>query len=941
MTAPTVFISYSHDSEEHGDRVLALADRLRREGIDASLDQYEDSPPEGWQGWMDRHVRESDFVLMVCTETYYRRVLRKERPGAGRGVKWEGNLIYIHLYEAEANRRFIPVVFGDGSLEHIPDPLRSATHYRVDTKRGYEDLYRRLTDQPGTPKPALGKPQSLASRRRKQQFSTAVVAPAQRVSIAQLPATGEHLFGRDDELKLLDEAWDNSATNVISLVAFGGVGKSALVNYWLGQMAQNQYRGAERVYAISFYSQGSREAVTSADQLIDAALRWFGDEDPTSGSPWGKGERLARLVKRDKTLLVLDGLEPLQQPPGPDGGRLKEHTLTALVRELAASNEGLCVITTRQEVEDLKQFGRSTAPVTELEHLSDKAGAQLLRVLGVEGRDSELEQASHEFGGHGLALNLLGTYLHDVAGGDVRRWREVDLLEQDEEQGGQALRVMASYEKRLGEGPALAVLRLVGLFDRPAPGEQVRVLRRPPAIPALTDTLANLSDTQWRRALARLRQARLLSEADPQSDDLDAHPLVREHFGQRLREESPDAWREGHSRLYEHLRDSTKKFPDTIEEMAPLYSAVSHGCQAGRHQETFDDVYYRRIQRDGRTNYSFAQLGAVGADTSALSWFFSPPWSHPADGLNESDKAFVLGAAGFRLRALGRLREAVQPLQAGLEARIEQEQWENAAIAASNLSDLHLIMGETGEAVDYARQAVELADRSGDQFQQMASRVRLAQSLHQTGRIAEAEALFEEAEKIQQEFQPGFPILYSLQGYQYCDLLIDQGKYDEVRERTAQTLEWVTREQLLLAMALDHVALGRASLLQAKRDDRRDFAEARNHLDQAVEGLRRAGIQAFIAHGLLARAALYRVSGNFDQAQRDLEEAMAIAERGSMRLYEADARLEYARLHLATGEGDSARQSLDATRNMIAEMGYHRRDGEVQELEQRLAAQGA
>ena len=106
-----------------------------------------------------------------------------------------------------------------------------------------------------------------------------------------------------------------------------------------------------------------------------------------------------------------------------------------------------------------------------------------------------------------------------------------------------------------------------------------------------------------------------------------------------------------------------------------------------------------------------------------------------------------------------------------------------------------------------------------------------------------------------------------------------------------------------------------------------------------MEGLRRAGIQAFIAHGLLARAALYRVSGNFDQAQRDLEEAMAIAERGSMRLYEADARLEYARLHLATGEGDSARQSLDATRNMIAEMGYHRRDGEVQELEQRLAAQ--
>jgi hypothetical protein len=46
-THPRAFISYSQDSPEHKDRVLDLADRLRAHGIDARLDQYEVSPPEG------------------------------------------------------------------------------------------------------------------------------------------------------------------------------------------------------------------------------------------------------------------------------------------------------------------------------------------------------------------------------------------------------------------------------------------------------------------------------------------------------------------------------------------------------------------------------------------------------------------------------------------------------------------------------------------------------------------------------------------------------------------------------------------------------------------------------------------------------------------------------------------------------------------------------
>src|SRR5207249_3090493 len=122
------------------------------------------------------------------------------------------------------------------------------------------------------------------------------------------------------------------------------------------------------------------------------------------GSPWDKGERLAQLIRRQRTLLVLDGLEPLQQPPGPYEGRLKEQSLQALLRELAAYNPGLCLVTSRQVLTDLADFEGSTARRIDLEHLSPAAGAQVLEAQGVKGEPAELEQAARAFGGHALAL---------------------------------------------------------------------------------------------------------------------------------------------------------------------------------------------------------------------------------------------------------------------------------------------------------------------------------------------------------------------------------------------------------------------------------------------------------------------------------------------------------------------------------------------------------
>lgn len=155
--APKVFISYSHDSPEHMDRVLALSNDLRQKGIDCCIDQYEESPPEGRPLWCDRQVEQSRFTLVACTETYLRRFKGEEEPGKGLGAVWEGHILTQELYNAHGkNTKFIPVVFCAPDLGYIPLILQSATYYNAGDANGLEKLYRRLTSQPSIRKPDLG-----------------------------------------------------------------------------------------------------------------------------------------------------------------------------------------------------------------------------------------------------------------------------------------------------------------------------------------------------------------------------------------------------------------------------------------------------------------------------------------------------------------------------------------------------------------------------------------------------------------------------------------------------------------------------------------------------------------------------------------------------------------------------------------------------------------
>jgi hypothetical protein len=616
--------------------------------------------------------------------------------------------------------------------------------------------------------------------------------------------------------------------------------------------------------------------------------------------------------------------------------------------------------------------------------LSDEAGAALLRDNSVWGTDRELKATTHDFAGHPLALGLLASFLKETQKGDVRRRDHIRHLLADADIPGHdhARRVMESYEKEwLSHRPILlAIMHIVGLFDRPASNDCLLVLREYPPISGLPESISDLSDQDWRRAIARLREVRLLAPAHSLSDDaLDAHPLVREWFGERFRQDSKGGWRTAQSRLYQHLRDTTRegKTPP-LEHLAPLYQAISHGCRAGLYKEALDEIYRDRIcRREIGPNraleyYATRKLGAAASDLAAVSWFFDKPYETPVAVFKDSDQIALLGIAAFCLRAQGRLGEALQA-QYGLVSRLQSgldwkyggtHKFQHAAERVISLSKFELLAGDVSAAHASALRSAELADRSKSKLMIIASRLTLAYALQAKGQKEAAEKLLDYAEE---EFRKSD--LNYKPGHLHCELLLAKTDWVTVLHQAKEALVLGKKNSILLITALHTLVLGRANfmlLLQnlAKQTLANEYAHARtsrSELDDSINRLRASGSADYIPCGLLARASFHRSTGDFDGAARDLDEVEEISEPGPMRLFLCDMTLERARLAFAKTETfaplnsmlekdnppkpavpsaeeiaelkSEAEKQLKIAAEYVEKCGYHRRDEELAELQ--------
>ncbi len=517
-----VFISYAH--------VDAAKDQLTADELGSWLQNL------GYNVWWDRSLLAGDYWLeaLVQKATYAKRVVVLWSPQAAKR-DW----VLTEARIGAGFRKLVPLVIED---HPFPAEWEHVQYKRIENFEAEKDyILDALRLDP-------------SGREAKEAKDDA------RVSIAALPTASGGLIGRDAELATLQKAWASTApgadpaqkTNIVVLHAIGGAGKTALMRHFVDGLADTDFAGADKVFGWSAYSQGSGDNKTAnADEVIARALGFFGHglaRHPIK-DPVERGRKLAHLVGERRSLLILDGLEPLQDLPLVNCGRLKDRGLATLIKELAAHSKGLVVITSRQELPELAASKRPRVVSHALDRLDKPAGVALLAHLGVHGKRAEMEAAVEDVLGHALSLNLLGSYLDAVYGGDVNQREHFKLGEIEDAPADfvgdqtarfakRAARIMEgtiarleATEGRAKDGAETAILHVVGLFDRPAEKEALDALLAEPAIPGLTDVFHALPPQnrhrRWNVAVDRLRKLRLLNAEDPREPgSLDARSTL-------------------------------------------------------------------------------------------------------------------------------------------------------------------------------------------------------------------------------------------------------------------------------------------------------------------------------------------------------------------------------------------------------------------------------
>ena len=789
------------------------------------------------------------------------------------------------------------------------------------------------------------------------------------VMLARLPISEEKLVGREQEVALLSNIWGSATANIAVLVAAGGVGKTALMCHWLTQMQTRGFRGAQMVYCWSFYAQDdSEQSQSSADMFFDDALRWFGYKGAAIKSAWDRGLKLAELIQKKRTLIVLDGLEPLQFPPGTMRGQLKDQGIRAMLLQLATNNPGLCLITSRAPVVELDTYNQVTVISHSLKNLSQEAGASLLRSIGVRSLDQNQNVSTKafydtvsEYHGNALALKLLGRYICYVLDGYIQSRHLVNELGLGIDEGNHAKRVMASYEKWLSETNELdlVVLYSIGLFDRPKKLSIFVRLQECLDISKIYKPGLPRSEEAWRFAVSRLEDLGLISiQGDGSNKVLDTHPIIRNYFKLRFKAEYRDVWIAVHQFLYRYYRDVLEKLSldvgsVSLSALSPVFSAIYHGCQAGLHEEVFDVIYMPYISR-GTEVYINRVLYSFELNLMTLSQFYEVRWSK-SNVIDPVQQAHLMSITGTTLRPMGRMQEAAEVLSRAVELFREAEEFVQAAKTANTLSELHTTLCDLRMGVYHAKQCVEYADVSQSIYWQIKSRTTLADALHQSGLLIEAGSIQKQIAaivfKLQSEDQEYLKKTYPLRGYRICDILISRGDFEEVERRTTKTLKETAPEKLstfteALAILQNSRAYGlRRSFLNVGAGRRRE--QAIEGLKQSVQLIRQSGRFDRLPRALLALCDQYigalrvqRVS--LGQTKKEileiLKECYRLSNDNSLFLHVVDCHIFSARYIIQFLEIDASvsllsddlqentiDQHIDTAARLIEDYGYRRR----------------
>jgi tetratricopeptide (TPR) repeat protein len=769
------------------------------------------------------------------------------------------------------------------------------------------------------------------------------------------PAPLPEWVGRKEFLRTLNQDWLDPTCLIAGLIGFGGEGKSSLTRRWLENLLQDSsLPRPEGVFWWGFYEK------TSVDEFLEAALAFLVKGiDPYKLTPAEKVKVINAMLKSGRYLFILDGLEVLQHQDGDDYGELTNIILRDFLRGFAAGgHESFCLINSRAPLLDLIDF--TTYTHRDVQRLSAEEGRALLRKVGVEGSDVELDRVVADWDGYALVLSLLGAYLVDVHDGAIHRIRDIPSPTASEPRYDRVQRVLRRYDEHLTKAETefltvFSAFRLAvpqslftSVFQGVVPGKLPRRKQTTSSVNSLLRQIQRLLQQlvdrlfpSQRRAADRLKRQLNAPLADLPGRTFDAmirrlinyrilrdyeqgsyytmHPLVRAHYSKRLHEELRAQAKEIHQRIADYYLRIAGPIPDkpSLESLVFPIEAVYHLCCTGNYDGAYEIFWERVLQRDRRVLTN--QLNAWDTSLALVLEFFpnrdisqEPQVSTPAR------KSWILNHVGLCLKQLGHLSGAEQLYQRSMVFKLSREDWENASTTYQNLANLYIDLGKLKASAKANSEALALVHRyTQNQLDNMSLLVDQAWIAHLQGNLEAASTGFQQAEALHQEIDPDARYLCAKNGFYHANHLWRVGNVDYARRITEANLEISKRNHWLDGISQCHRILGDLNADTGKHES------AHNNYNEALKIARSISRREVLIEALLARGRWAAQRGKVEAACSDLDEALNYAVTSGYRIYEADIRVALAWAYLAEGNYSEAQAQAERAQRMSTEMGYH------------------
>ncbi len=763
--------------------------------------------------------------------------------------------------------------------------------------------------------------------------------------IIRLPKRGRVFVDRGLILQHLTKAWKDSRTRMITVIGSGGVGKTACVCHW---MKDEPIQPSIRTIAWSFYSGVDGRLGLSADRFLDETLKTLGDPHADIYSAKEKGRKLADLISSERTLLILDGIEPLQHPPhSEEFGEVYDMGLRELLRSIQSKLDGLCIITSRYPLPK-KLIDQPTVQQLKLPPLHGRHGVELLKSYGLKGLDQDFMDISNWLQGHPLGLTLFAEYSRRT-GYPLNEWQKMasDTLTSADRRFGpgdrspdHSSRVLSSYYATLNE-PERQLMRIRSLFTTPIDRQMIEDVLAGPPIPRITSAFLDAeNEIDWQpfaQAEVSLQRAQLISISDdlrepgvyPSAKVYDTHPLIVRYFSDQMKNRYENYWRQANRRLFTRLQSKFTREPQNMEDARFLYDAVIHGCLSGEYQLAYRSVYIDRLVIDKDKPKCWELPGTFADELRMLNVFFSEPWKTVVSALDSDSKRFIRHAAHHCLRALGRLSEAEEALGAiedslkyvRKDRRGENYSGRQAEILGSR-AEQELLECRITQAIDSARTAVDYAEKSNNPNILRSRKARLAEALFQHGEWKEAQEFFQSAEhdQIRSSEMRGErrPFMHTYSGYLYWNFQVCQAEYLLRKWLRPTDLGLDARGKVTKQLVQESLGLIISQTQEAFSWEEKESSGAFSIyviIDQALQLL--ANAQALTMELLQdGEPALERIGYLLTKAMNEME--MSGHRPEYPRVY-----LAFARFHYLTGCFDEARECLGVAQ-ALAERGRYR-----------------